>query len=114
MGGHTGHNPLPSRTYQHGCPFIPVGVTPTGTESGECDTNRNPPLPADRPQHPKSRYGRDIQDKRGTQRGRCPETYALAGAGRGVMVAAASVLRTRVATRVAMTISPAATAKAAW
>jgi hypothetical protein len=30
---------------------IPVGVTPAGTDSGECDANRNPTLAADRPQH---------------------------------------------------------------
>ena len=29
--------------HQHGCTGIPVGVTPTGTDSGECGTNRNPP-----------------------------------------------------------------------
>ena len=50
-GGHNGHNSLPSRTHQHGCTGIPVGVTFTGKESGECDANRNAPLATDRPQH---------------------------------------------------------------
>jgi hypothetical protein len=47
---HIGHSSLPSRTYQRDRTGVPVGAASTGIEAGECDTNRNASLAADRPQ----------------------------------------------------------------